>query len=87
MSPNEVRGLDMGDCFAIHRGAAALLTVALPAGAFGQPPPDWLDKLRPVPALSLAPPAEQVTPAGSTQDDPPTGWGLSQPGGKGRAAK
>jgi hypothetical protein len=35
VQPNELRALGTGECYVIHHGAAARVSVGLPAGAFG----------------------------------------------------
>jgi hypothetical protein len=58
MQPNELRGLGLGECYVIHHGVAARVSVGLPAGAFGvYPAPAWLDQGQPGPS-QLKPPAE-----------------------------
>jgi hypothetical protein len=45
VQPNELRALGTGECYVIHHGAAARVSVGLPAGAFGvYPVPAWLDR-------------------------------------------
>jgi hypothetical protein len=52
--------------------------VALPAGAYGQPPPpDWLDQLRPVPAMALGPPPGGE-PSHASEGPAPEGFGLDR---------
>jgi hypothetical protein len=52
VQPNELRGLGTGECYVIHHGAAARVSVGLPAGAFGvYPVPAWLDQPQSGPQL------------------------------------
>ena len=58
VQPNELRGLGTGECYVIHHGAAARVSVGLPAGASGvYPVPEWLDQRQPGP--QLRPPVKQ----------------------------
>jgi hypothetical protein len=58
VQPNELRALGTGECYVIHHGAAARVSVGLPAGAFGvYPVPAWLDQGRPGQS-QLRPPVE-----------------------------
>jgi hypothetical protein len=57
VQPNELRALGTGEAYVIHHGAAARVSVGLPAGAFGvYPVPAWLDHAQPGP--QLRPPVE-----------------------------
>jgi hypothetical protein len=58
VQPNELRALSLGECYVIHHGAAARVSVGLPAGAFGvYSVPAWLARGQPGPS-QLKPPVE-----------------------------
>jgi hypothetical protein len=51
VQPNELRALGLGECYVIHHGAAARVSVDLPAGAFGfYVVPAWLARGQPGPS-------------------------------------